>query len=244
MDENICHLTYSHSDYSDLWDMYFYQNIKYFPVNRIKHFFATNIDYSKSYEGVEKIKYDQKQSYPKRLLECINKLKDYDYIFFDHEDMILFNTPEYSELEKYYQYMKSAGIDHIRMIKGGECEFESIDSLKTLFKLNNNSKWLFSIQPGFWKRETLINILEANKNLNIWDFEVKSQKIVRKMKLKFYFSHNDGAKRGMHHYDNSIYPYIATAITKGRWNMKEYEAELNILFKIYSINVNERGTNL
>lgn len=42
-------------------------------------------------------------------------------------------------------------------------------------------------------------------------------------------------KRGMSHYDSSIWPYIATAIVKGRWNFSEYPNELKYLFDEYSI---------
>jgi len=49
------------------------------------------------------------------------------------------------------------------------------------------------------------------------------------------------AKRGLYDYDSNIFPYIATAIVKGKWNYSEYKNELDILFDMYKINKMERG---
>jgi hypothetical protein len=38
-----------------------------------------------------------------------------------------------------------------------------------------------------------------------------------------------------------VFPYIATAINKGKWNMSEYSKELDFLFKEYNVNPFERG---
>jgi hypothetical protein len=48
-------------------------------------------------------------------------------------------------------------------------------------------------------------------------------------------------KRGVYHCDSIVFPYIATAINKGKWNTSEYKKELDILFKEYNINPNMRG---
>ena len=81
----------------------------------------------------------------------------------------------------------------------------------------------------------------ANAKANIWELEVKSQKAVKKLKLKAGFSYRKGAKRGVHHYDNDVYPYIATAIVKGKWNLREYQDELGTLLRQFDINPNARG---
>ena len=48
-------------------------------------------------------------------------------------------------------------------------------------------------------------------------------------------------KRGLYHYDSLVFPYIATAINKGKWNYNEYQKELDELFTEYEINPFERG---
>jgi hypothetical protein len=45
----------------------------------------------------------------------------------------------------------------------------------------------------------------------------------------------------MMHWDSSIFPYIATAIVKGKWNIGEYEKELKPILDEWNIDVNVRG---
>ena len=45
----------------------------------------------------------------------------------------------------------------------------------------------------------------------------------------------------MFHYDSNAYPYVATAIVKGKWNMSGYPNELNRILKENNIDKNVRG---
>jgi hypothetical protein len=240
-DSRICHLTYTHSDCDDVWPVYFHQMQKFFDLG-MKHIVAVD----KSHEGlpsyVQSVIYDDALPYTQRLLSCLEQLTEFDYVFFDHEDMFLYGQPDRQELIGYYACLTSGQLDHIRMIKGGDCKYEQVQGIPTLFRVDLRSKWIFSIQPGFWKRTVLMDVLMANPKANIWELEVKSQKAVKKLKLKAGFSYRQGAKRGIHHYDNDIYPYIATAIVKGKWNLREYQNELGILLMQHSINPSIRGT--
>jgi hypothetical protein len=55
-----------------------------------------------------------------------------------------------------------------------------------------------------------------------------------------YYYQNE-FKRGGNHYNSSIYPYIATALVKGKWNTLEYGEELSSMFNDYHINPIIRG---
>lgn len=239
-DRRICHLTYTHSDYADVWPVYFHQMQKFFDLG-MEHIVAVDKSHGGLPSYIRPIIYDDALPYPQRLLSCLEQLTEFDYVFFDHEDMFLYAQPDQQELLGYYAYLTSGELDHIRMIKGGDCKYEQIQRIPTLFCLDLRSKWIFSIQPGFWKRTVLMDVLMANRNVNIWELEVKSQKSVKKLKLKAGFSYRQGAKRGIHHFDNDVYPYIATAIVKGRWNLGEYRDELGILLEKHGINPAVRG---
>ena len=94
----------------------------------------------------------------------------------------------------------------------------------------------FSIQPTIIKKETFANIFE-NKQFNIWEFEDK----INHVDLHFMSKVGYERKRGLYHYDSTVYPYIATAINKGKWNVSEYQEELNPIFEEYNINPFDRG---
>ena len=64
---------------------------------------------------------------------------------------------------------------------------------------------------------------------------------LKKLKISSAYSHKGSSQRGLHHFDNEVYPFIATAINKGRWNTSEYNDELSILFKMYNVDPELRG---
>ena len=240
-DNRVCHLTYTHTDCADVWPIYFCQMRRFFDLGMEK-MVAVNQPDDRLPSEVRPVVYDDALPYPQRLLSCLERLAEFDYIFFDHEDMFLYGEPDQQELRNYYSVLTSGDVDHIRMIKGGDCRYEQVEGVPSLFRIDLCSKWIFSIQPSFWKRTVLMDILKANLNVGIWDFEVKSQKAVKKLKLKAGFCYREGAKRGLHHFDNDIYPYIATAIVKGKWNLGEYREELGSLLQEHGIDPAVRGT--
>jgi len=101
---------------------------------------------------------------------------------------------------------------------------------------------VFSIQPTIWKTERLIELLENNLGQSIWEFETVGQEYCRKANYKGLYSfHRDDVQRGHFHWHSTIYPYIATAIHKGKWVTSEYPAELAQVFSDYDINPEIRG---
>ncbi len=239
-DDRICHLTFSHTDCADVWKLYFPQMRAHFSVG-MAHFVAVNQAHPELPETVKPLIYEEGRSYPQRLLACLEALEGYEFVFFDHEDMFLYAAPDNQKLAKYYEHMQSGLFDHIRLIKGGDCQYEPVPACPTLYSLSLKSKWIFSIQPSFWRRTVLMDVLKANQKVNIWELEVNSQKVVRKMGLKAAFSYRSGKRRGQHHFDNDVYPYVATAIGKGKWNLGEYGVELEPLLEQYQIDPTRRG---
>ena len=99
----------------------------------------------------------------------------------------------------------------------------------------------FLYNQVYGERNTLINLLKKNLNVNCWQLEYKSQKVVKKLGIKIGVLAGDCNKRGKFHCDSEYYPYIATAIFKGKWTISEYPKELEVLFKKYSIDPLIRG---
>jgi len=241
-DDQICHVTFSHTDCADIWPAYFGEMKKYFDVG-LDHYVCINTVSPLLPDYIKPVTYMDGQTYPKRLLECLNKLSAYKYIIFDHEDMFLYDTPNLEELKKYYEVIKSGELDHIRLIKGGSCKSTPLVNVPTLHKFDLKSKWIFSIQPSFWKIDTLKAILEKHLDCNIWDLERRSQQTVKDLQIKAAYSYNNGKRRGLFHFDNNIYPYVSTAIGKGKWNYSEYKKELGKVFSEYKIDPAKRGVN-
>jgi hypothetical protein len=45
----------------------------------------------------------------------------------------------------------------------------------------------------------------------------------------------------MYHWDSDVYPYVATAVVKGKWSYSEYVDELTELLGEYEIDPDVRG---
>ena len=93
MKKNITLFMYSHSSYSDVWDPFFKQADKYL-LNYKKVLFSDD-DMGKTPENWSFVKYNEEDDYAKRMHTCLEKL-DTELCFFHHEDMFLYNKPDYN----------------------------------------------------------------------------------------------------------------------------------------------------
>jgi len=147
--------------------------------------------------------------------------------------MILFNSIKVDYIKKYYNYIKNNEANSIKLILAGDTFSES--SIDSTLVYNDYSK--FSIQPTIVTKEFFLTTLNSVGQLNIWEFEQAVSPTGRDYMVRI----GSEKKRGLYHYDSLVFPYIATAINKGKWNLIEYEDVLNPLFEEYNINPFERG---
>lgn len=245
--DGVAHILYTHSDYADVWPMYFGQQSKHFEAFSSNYVFVDRHceDIPKHYT---QILYDDSEPYVDRLLTCLAQVPE-DIIFLDHEDMILFDYPMMGPLLDYVRVVKQTsakgtkprGLDFVRLIRGGKYFSVKYRGARQLRRLLKRSPWIFSIQPSFWKRERLMELLHKHSKEHIWDFEARAQATCREISIRGGFSSARGPKRGGMHWENPVYPFIATAIVKGRWNTGEYGEELSRLFASYGIDPQIRG---
>lgn len=222
-------IVYTHTDMKDVWPMFFGQLKKY--IGNTKVYVAVNEDDTNLSDYV-RIIYDDSMAYTERWKEILPKIEE-ETIMFIHEDMILYDYPSYEHLNIYSEYITNNLANSIKLIYGGT-EFKLSDIDNTLVS-NQYSK--ISIQPTLIKRNNFVSLLDSVNNLSIWEFEKQIQSNDGDYMVKL----GTEKKRGLYHYDSVVFPYIATAINKGKWNMSEYSKELDSLFIEYKINPFERG---
>jgi hypothetical protein len=215
---------YTHTDYSDVWGICFGQLEKYmFDFNICVFVNKENSEIPKRYSVIT---YNESDVYTDRLKYCLSKLSD-DVILFTHEDMILFGPPKIDLIEKYSSYVINNLVNSVKLIYVSGSDINS-DFDTTLIK-NEFSK--LSIQPTLISPKNFISLINKTNPLNIWDFEESITNQGKDYMCKI----GGELKRGIHHFDSLVFPYIATAIVKGKWNMVEYEHELTTLFSEYGI---------
>lgn len=223
-------LIYSHTDYSDVWVPLFTSIRKYIPS--ASGYFCVN-EKSESIAGFECILYDEKLSYTERLRQIMNSVDDEPFIFM-HEDMFLYGEINESLISRYFQLIKESKAKAIKLIPVGvNLAFSGVDS--TLF-YSEFSK--FSIQPTVTSKSHIISILNKVGDLNIWDFE----SAINLEPGEFIAKTGGERKLGIFHYESLIFPYIATAIVKGKWNFSEYPSILPQILKESNIDEKIRGT--
>ena len=222
-------VVYTHTDVSDLWPMFFGEFKKY--MSDAKIYVAVNKKDDRLSEYTQ-LYYDDAKPYTERLKDILNQLKD-EIIIFLHEDMILIGNPMIDNLTKYIGYVADDKVKSIKLISVNG-NFTSLD-IDTTVVSNEDTK--FSIQPTIIKTKTFLDLLSKVEPLNIWEFENK----VPIEEGHYMVRLGNEKRRGIYHNDSLVFPYIATAINKGKWSYSEYEKELNTLFNIYNINPFERG---
>lgn len=226
---NVPIVVYTHTDMKDVWPMFFGQLKKY--VGDAKIYVAVNKDDSYLSDYI-RIIYDDSKKYTERWKQILPQISE-EVILFLHEDMILFDSINIQFIEKYFTYVKNKEVSSIKLILAGETFSES--SIDNTLVYNEYSK--FSIQPTIVTKQFFTNVLNNVGELNIWDFEQAVAGTGRDYMVRI----GGERKRGLYHYDSLVFPYIATAINKGKWNYNEYQNELDKLFTEYEINPFERG---
>ena len=218
-------LLYTHSDYNWVWKYWHQQTDKYLKSYQKICLLNTKSNFRDDYIT---IKYDDKNTYKNRILSCINNLDNEEVVLFTHEDMFLYDKPNFEVLVQFCDLINNNKCDVIKLIRA----FDNLDKSNLHNNLlTNPSKQLFSIQPSILKIKTLKHICENVPGDNIWEFEANTnKKYLNNIKSYCAFDEAKDLKKGKFHYNSSIYPYICTAVIKGKWNFKEYKKELFEIF--------------
>jgi hypothetical protein len=221
---------YTHTDVSDIWPICFGQMKKY--IKDYKVYVCVDAPNESIPKEYIQIIYDDANNYTERWVEILSKIED-NLLLFLHEDMFLIDFPKFDLIEKYAKYVNDKKVNTIKLIYAGDGGV----NYKYDETLIQNGLAKFSIQPTIFRKETLQKIITDYPNQNIWQLE----ECITLDELDYMVKLGGEPKRGIYHYDSFVFPFLSSAITKGKWNMMEYEKELNTLFNIYNVNPFERG---
>lgn len=222
-------ITYTHTDYKWVWPLWFGQTDKY--LKEFEKIIFVNNPHKDIPDYYQVIKYDDSKKYTQRVVECLQQLNPDDIIIFHHEDMFLYSKPNFKILSEFIDLIKKDKAHLIKLLRAGNTLFKSPIHPNLYFNPNNLR---YCIQPTICKVSTLKNIYNSTPGDSIWQFETNA--MTNPSILHSYYCYNGESLRGSSHYDSNIYPYIATAVVKGKWNLSEYPNELKSLFNEYKIN--------
>ena len=225
---------YTHSDYSDVWPLMFGQANKYLEEYPKVVF----TDKGKVPDGWDVIYYDNSLNYQQRILTCLEQLDD-EIVVFSHEDMLLYEQPDYSTLARFKRIAQENDI-FIKLLRGGYVDDLNQSELDKDLVVTT-PEMIFTIQPTICQRKHLMTMYRETPGENIWSFEANTVKTSNDHLFTGAMAFRpEDKKRGMYHYDSCIYPYIATAVSKGKW-MTSYYPELSAILQKYNVDKSIRG---
>jgi len=236
---NYCIFLYSHSDYSDVWDLTFGQIYKHVNLNEVSIIFCVdNLNDYKIDDRIKVVYYNNSQIYTDRILTNIINL-NYDYILFLHEDWVITDNFSNEYSVKLINFMNKNDILHIRSYKNYGASNTNPDIFHkdvNICNIPNDSGNFISLQPGLWEKnifKELYSIKCHKPNI----LETKSNSIFRsKYKNRFYYELTSLIAQ-----DSNMFPHIHT-IGYGRWAMSNDKYnKLDSLLLEYNINKKLRG---
>ena len=239
---NLSIITYTHSNCKDIWNAY---------LSRLdKH--ATGIqscmlsdEITEEFKNHIFIQYDDNKNYCQEFVRCLKEINS-DFIIYMQEDFILYDDVQNHLLSDYISVLNNdPSLSYIRLIKCGDVTNVQYKDNKTLYYIcepgkQNNSINSFSMQPTIWRKEDFIKLYtlaDAERFGRSWTYT----QAMNRLNMNGLYSYQGEAKRGENHYDSLVFPYVATAIVKGKWNVSEYPDELKAVSKEYRIDFNKRG---
>jgi len=235
---DLAFICYSHSEYSDVWDMFFGQLNEFIPNS--KKYLFTNELVKDVPKDVEVIIYDDTVDYSNKVLKCLSTIKE-KFCIFHQEDMVLYDKPNLIKIEDLYNFLSEYKVDYIKLLKGGHVQDIPLDKMPI-----DNLFWIphtnlsYTNQPTIWKMDSLKLVFEKTPNTSIRDFEIKASNYVNTSNLLGLYWHAGEEKRGLYHWDSSVYPF-GGMISKGKWVYSEYNKELTYLHKKYDVDKTLRG---
>lgn len=201
------------------------------PLYVISDFDASNYDISGNYI------YNNDEPY---YMVWINALKlfDIEQFIYLQEDFILYDKIDLNKINEYSNYLKNSNYSFIRLIKSGVLNDNRI--YDNLFEIESDNQTVFSMQPTIWKTNDYIKLMDEVKEKK-WLEIPRYREVIIYLNMKGLYYYNGERKIGVAHYDTKLYPYIATAVIKGKWNYREYKNELEPMLVKHNIDINKRG---
>jgi hypothetical protein len=231
----VTQIAYTNSNCSDVWEMFIKQNQKH--TNLPLYFTSDKI--IENYDVDKQLVYDNKDPYYQVWINAVKKFGG-DYFIYLQEDFILYNDVNEEKINEYIKFLHDhSEYSFVRLLKSGNLYNKQLS--QTLYEIEYTNTNIFAMQATIWRSSDYIKLMNIVKS-NGWletDADYRSKMISLNMMGAYHYDGEN--KRGGSHYDSNVYPYIATALVRGKWDMKEYGNELNNILSENNIDVNKRG---
>ena len=244
---DVCLIVNTVSKNSDVWNVFFERIEKHFNNTFFnqKYVFVDD-DLKKIPKDYKIIKYNKNEVYREQFVSCIREVKE-KFCIYISEDYILYDNVDIEKILQFKTILNNNNLSFIKFSRGGVYDGPFEQFGKNLFHVPIGRDYFYTNQAALWKTSDLRMVHEKGPNLHIanedWQnsFEFRATETCRNLGLRGLFCFYGENKRGLYHYDSSVFPHVATALVKGLWYMSEYPDEMGAIIKHYNINIMKRG---
>lgn len=227
-------VAYSNSNCIDLWEPFQKQTYKHTNIELCMICDKEPIDLGLSKYYI----YNNDEPYYKVWTDALNSFGD-EYFIYLQEDFFLYDKVNDNKLIEYKQFLvDNPEYSFVRLIKSGNLGSKSIG--ENLYEIESTNEHIFAMQATIWRTSDYIKLMEEVKDPK-WLENEKYSKAMIDLNMKGAYHYDNEPKRGLNHYDSNVYPYIATALVRGQWNLGEYPNELGPILEENKIEIKTRG---
>lgn len=231
-------ITYTNSKCKDIWPIYIDHMEKYY--GNYHHTIMVDYPCELPMRNISYFLYNQSDPFYDGWVRLLSNYPSKFFLYMQ-EDFIPYAPVNKSTLLLCLQLMnKTDSISCIRLSKSGINSNIPVEHSFNLHYVNYHTDYAFSMQPTIWRTKDFLKLQETKIQISPWDENKLNGNVLIKLDLVSLYHYNNEPKRGMAHYDSDVFPYIATALVKGKWNTKEYPMLATILDQ-YGINKTIRG---
>jgi hypothetical protein len=236
-------ITYTTSKYNDVWPMHFGQLDRHLCGAKSYAFSDEESRKLWTHDNHELITYNNSDPYWTQYTKCLESVKE-DYVIYSQEDFILFSDILADKIEKYADFLNTSSYDYVRLIRCGYQMPLDRHVVDDLYEVHMESRDAFSMQATLWKKDSLRKLYEHVKSQK-WLESEEWNNGARELGIKGTMIYNGEPKVARSaHYDSIVYPYVCTAINKGKWNVDQYPEVMRSMFLTYNINPAVRGIRI
>jgi len=243
--EGAAHVLYTHTDYKDLWPVYFDQENRFFNAFQ-RNYICVNRFSEDVPPHYTQLVYDEALSYTDRLRICIKQVPE-PVLFFDHEFMFLVDPPDIPALRRAHHKIRQPGQRRFRKVDLVRLARTSLDqTFKPPFGSEFRyflpwSRRNFSIQPSFWSTSRFLDLLAHHRGEELREFESSAGETMGARWFRGATLWTGGQKVGKLHWNNPIFPYLPFAMDEERWNTSSHGIRLRSLLAMHDIDISKRG---
>lgn len=230
----LAQIAYSNSTCEDLWDVFQKQTLKHSKLDLCitadKELKDLGLSFSKIYSNDD--------PYWEVWVDAVNSFP-YDYFIYMQEDFFLYEDINHDKIDEYLKYLdEHPEYSFVRLLKSGNLGNRKIH--ETLYEIESSNPNIFSMQASIWRSSDYIKLMETVRDAK-WLENENYRKAMISLGMKGLYHYDNEELRGQNHYDSNVYPYIATALVRGQWNINEYPKELTPILLENNIDINKRG---